>query len=219
MKTEVITPEGFKSLSDVCEGDKLLTHKDRFRAVSNVELIDVDKLYEVKLRHHQNFIVSSKQDLFVYTNTQELFHFTSIDEIDLDNYYRTVIPVMDDTYKKFDDKKWSRFHKLNARRIIDKIIDIVELTEENIIKEHVDYDNEEDLIEEIKYVKGHLEDYPDIKEDIEEMERLKRNYPKVIVEQDESYCYRGGLVSCFVDKEKMEELSKQESEEENDYGV
>jgi len=205
---DVITPDGFKPITEVKEGDKLLTHKRRFRKVSEVNLIEVNELYRLKLDKFQDIIVPEGQEIYTYKQQRgDLFNFKPPSEIDKE--HRVVIPLKGDVIKNIDDKKWKRFYKLEFDLLMGKIKNVSKLGLDRIIMDSFKEKKNDDNEEQIKYIKENMEDYPEIKEKVDEINQLKKYYPQIKVEQDNSYCSRGGLIRCY---DKTNEIKENENE-------
>lgn len=82
--TKVKTDKGYKKIEEICIGDMVLTHKNRYRPVSRLYKRQSDHLYKVRFNGNTMLSITGNHPVYTYRNNK--FEFVRTDELTTDDY-------------------------------------------------------------------------------------------------------------------------------------
>lgn len=82
--TKVKTDNGYKKIEEICIGDMVLTHKNRYRPVSRLYKRQSDHLYKVRFNGNTMLSITGNHPVYTYRNNK--FEFVRTDELTTDDY-------------------------------------------------------------------------------------------------------------------------------------
>ena len=66
--TKIKVKEGYKNIEDIVVGDEVLTHKNRYRKVTDTMQRQTDSLYHIKFNGSETINITGNHPLYVFKN-------------------------------------------------------------------------------------------------------------------------------------------------------
>lgn len=82
--TKVKTDKGYKKIEEICIGDMVLTHKNRYRPVSRLYKRRSDHLYKIKFNGNMTLNITGNHPIYTYRNNR--FEFVRTDELTTNDF-------------------------------------------------------------------------------------------------------------------------------------
>lgn len=102
--SKVKTDKGYKNIEDICVGDMVLTHRNRYRPVSRLYKRNTNHLYHLKFNGNVTLDITGNHPVYTYRNNK--FEFVRTDELTTDDYITININQNNNALEYSDDILW-----------------------------------------------------------------------------------------------------------------
>lgn len=102
--SKVKTDKGYKNIEDMCIGDMVLTHRNRYRPVSRLYKRNTNHLYHLKFNGNVTLDITGNHPVYTYRNNK--FEFVRTDELTTDDYITININQNNNALEYSDDILW-----------------------------------------------------------------------------------------------------------------
>ena len=102
--SKVKTDKGYKNIEDICIGDMVLTHRNRYRPVSRLYKRNTNHLYHLKFNGNVTLDITGNHPVYTYRNNK--FEFVRTDGLTTDDYITININQNNNALKYSDDILW-----------------------------------------------------------------------------------------------------------------
>lgn len=99
-RTNVLTDKGYKHIEDIKVGDKVFTHKRRFKEVVDTIITENQKVYEVKINKTRKLIVTGNHPIYSFNKKTAKLSWKPVEELDVNN---DLVAKIDNNNKLFWD--------------------------------------------------------------------------------------------------------------------
>lgn len=102
--SKVKTDKGYKNIEDICIGDMVLTHRNRYRPVSRLYKRNTNHLYHLKFNGNVTLDITGNHPVYTYRNNK--FEFVRTDGLTTDDYITININQNNNALEYSDDILW-----------------------------------------------------------------------------------------------------------------
>lgn len=102
--SKVKTDKSYKNIEDICIGDMVLTHRNRYRPVSRLYKRNTNHLYHLKFNGNVTLDITGNHPVYTYRNNK--FEFVRTDELTTDDYITININQNNNALEYSDDILW-----------------------------------------------------------------------------------------------------------------
>lgn len=102
--SKIKTDKGYKNIEDICIGDMVLTHKNRYKPVSRLYKRKTDNIYHLKFNGNVTLDITGNHPIYTYRNDK--FEFIRTDELTTNDYITININQNSDALTYSDDILW-----------------------------------------------------------------------------------------------------------------